>query len=198
MIAGVFLWLVEANRGKKNKKKTPLLMKSINPATARQLRCGRPVRARHRGCAGCLWVVIETNLICSCFRHGLHFSLMSALPASQGWAQQGQRLALTRIKPMKKFEFIGPYLAATCGVLWANGRIGSLFFSPPAKNVFLANRHLSNMTIGSRENSWRGPKTICLRRETTCIACLREGTASARHLRQMQYNFHTLIRSLGA
>lgn len=176
-------------------------MKSINPATARQLRCGRTVCARCRGCVGCLWVVIETNLICSCFRYGLHFSLMSALPASQGWAQQGQRLALTRIKPMKKFEFIGPYLAATCGVLWANGRIGSLpffCFLFLAKNVFLAKRHLSNMTIGSRENSWRGPKTICLRKETTRIACLCEGTASARQLCQMQYNFHTLIRSLCA
>lgn len=120
MIADMFLWLFEANQGK-----SPFLMKSINPATARQLRCGRTVCARCRACVGCLWVVIETNLICSCFRYGLHFSLMSALPASQGWAQQGQRLALTRIKPMKKFEFIGPYLAATCGVLWANGRIGS-------------------------------------------------------------------------
>lgn len=99
--------------------------------------------------------VTKTHFICSCFCYGPHFyRCLSSLPASQGWAQQGQRLALTRIKPMRKFEFIGPYLLATCGALWANGRIGSLL--PFSKACFLANRHLSNMTIGHRRNSWRG------------------------------------------
>lgn len=79
MIADMFLWLLEANQGK-----ALLNEEHQSQHTARQLRCGRTVCARCRGCVGCLWVVIETNLICSCFRYGLHFSLMSALPASQG------------------------------------------------------------------------------------------------------------------
>lgn len=84
--------------------------------------------------------------------------LMSALLASQGWAQQGQRLAWTRIKPMRKFEFVGPYLLATCGVLRANGRIWSFFLL--AKHVFMP-IDLSNMTIENRRDSWRGLQMIC-------------------------------------
>lgn len=102
----------------------------------------------------CVWVRRWNTFHLFFFLLWPTFSSMSALPASQGWAQQGQRLALTRIKPMRKFEFIGPYLLATCGALWANGRIGSLL--PFSKACFLANRHLSNMTIGHRRDSWRG------------------------------------------
>lgn len=118
----------------------------------------------------CVWVRHWNTFHLFLFLLWPTFFKMSALPASQGWAQQGQRLALTRIKPMRKFEFIGPYLLATCGALWANGRIGSLL--PFSKACFLANRHLSNMTIGHRRDSWRGLINYLFIWETTWITCL--------------------------